>query len=74
MKRWKALPADANGPRFRIVRVCHIAGEKRVVMLGSADTPGEAMTSVFAEPGWALAIDRRGDVFADNHHDMQECE
>jgi len=70
--RRRVLPPDANGPRFRIVRLWTIGTVTKAEVIDSAETPSESMIRVFAEPFRTLAVDRRGDVYTDNHKPIQE--
>ncbi len=68
----RVLPSDANGPRFRIVRLWKVGTVTKAEVVGSAEAPSEAVDRTFTEPFRAMAVDRRGDIYADNHRDIQE--
>ncbi len=72
MSRKRVLPADADGPRFRMVRLWKVNGAMKGEMVGAADTPSEATNRTHAGPGHLIAVDRRGDIYADNHQPTQE--
>ena len=67
----RVLKPDANGPRFRIVRLWKVGTAIKAESIGKEETPADAMRAAFAEPFRAMAVDRRGDIYADNHRDIQ---
>ena len=63
----RVLPPDRDGPRFRITRLFRVGAVMKAEVIGSEDTHSDAMRRVFAEPTRTMAVDRRGDIYADNH-------
>ena len=72
MNTRRVLQSDRDGPRFRIVRLYRVDAVTKAEVIGSADAPWEAMQRAFAEIGHVLAVDRRGEVYVDNHQLTQE--
>lgn len=70
MKR--VLPPDRDGPRFRITRLFRRGAVMKAEVIASEDTPADAMRRVFAESTRAMAVDRRGEIYADNHKPTPE--
>lgn len=74
MSRRKMLPIAPDGPRFRIVQLWRVGSPHRIQaeIVGSEDTPDAATKRIFSECGHVIAVDRRGDIYADNHKPTQE--
>lgn len=72
MSTRRVLPSDANGPRFRIVRLWRVGTQTKAERIGDEDTPAQCMHRIFIEGGHVIAVDRRGDIYADNHRPSQE--
>ncbi len=68
----RVLPSDRDGPRFRIVRLWRAGSVMKAEVIGSEESPSEAIRRTFAEQGRVMAVDRRGDVYTDNHNKIQE--
>lgn len=68
----RVLPSDREGPRFRITRLVRIGETLKAEVIGSAESPWEAMQRAFNEVERTVAVDRRGDIYADNHQPIQE--
>jgi hypothetical protein len=68
----RVLPPDRDGPRFRLVRLWRVGDVIKAEAIGTAETPAECLQRVFSEEGRVLAVDRRGDAYADNHKPIQE--
>lgn len=61
-----------ESPRFRLVRMWRVQGRIKAEIIGSAEHPEHAITSVFAEPDRVLAVDRNGYPYSDNHKPISE--
>jgi hypothetical protein len=72
MSKTKVFLRDETAPRFRIARMFRVGEKVEIEMIGSEETPSEAMQRVFSEPGRVVAVDRRGDIYVDNHEPIQE--
>ncbi len=72
MKSRRVLKAAADGPRFRMVRLWKVQGAMKGELIGAADTPSEAVQLAHNGPGHVIAVDRRGDIYADNNQPTQE--
>lgn len=72
MKSRRVLQPDRDGPRFRIVRIWRVNGRTQAEIIHGVDEPKLAMMAAFGEPMRTLAVDRRGDIYVDNHKPIQE--
>ncbi len=70
--RRRVLQPAPDGPRFRLVRIWRVHGRMQAEAIGGVGEPKYAIMAAFGEPMRTLAVDRRGDIYADNHRPIQE--
>lgn len=68
----RVLPPAPDGDRFRIVRMWRVNGRIKAEIIHGVDQPSHAIMAAFGEPMRTIAVDRRGDIYADNHKPIQE--